>query len=210
MGKLKSLAGQSVSQATENGKLPPRRVANRLRRPREYLTEDEVVRLIEAARAEGRHRNRDAGLILLMYRHGLRVSEAIALQWRQVDLGKGLLQVERLNNGIPSTHRLLDIEVRALRLLQREYPDTPYVFVSERRARLSGAAVRKIIARAGEKAAIGFPVHPHQLRHAIGYALTQAGTDAETLRRYLGHRKLEHTTKYLALLAGVGPAVLGD
>lgn len=210
MGKSDGLTHDAVKTEPENGKVPPRRVAYRLRRPRERLSEDEIVRLIEAARAEGRHRNRDASLILLMFRHGLRVSEAIALQWRQVDLAKGVLQVERVNNGVPSTHRLLEIEIRALRLLQRDYPDTPYVFVSERRAQLSTAAVRKIVARAGQQAGIGFPVHPHQLRHAIGYVLSQAGTDPETLRRYLGHKKMEHTTRYSALLASATTAVPED
>lgn len=179
-----------------NGRVPPRRLANSERRPREYLTQDEVGRLIKAAQTVGRHGHRDAALILLMFRHGLRVSEAVALEWTQVDLEKGLLQVRRLKNGITSGHRLLDVEVRALRRLQRDYPDTPHVFVSERKAPLSAAAVRKILARAGKLAEIAFPVHPHQLRHATGYMLASQGIDARIVQRYLGHRKARYTAKY--------------
>lgn len=179
-----------------NGKVPPRRLANSERRPREYLTQDEVVRLIKAAQTVGRHRHRDAALILMMFRHGLRVSEVVALEWTQVDLEKGLLQVRRLKNGVPSGHRLLDVELRALRRLRHDYPDVPHVFVSERKAPLSAAAVRKILARAGELAEIAFPVHPHQLRHATGYMLASQGIDARTLQRYLGHRKTAYAAKY--------------
>lgn len=179
-----------------NGRVPPRRLTNRERRPREYLTQDEVTQLIKAAQTVGRHGHRDAALILLMFRHGLRVSEAVALEWDQVDLEKGLLQVRRRNNGVASGHRLLDVEIRALRRLRRDYSDTPHVFVSERKAPLSAAAVRKILARAGKLAEIAFPVHPHQLRHATGYMLASQGIDARIVQRYLGHKKTRYAARY--------------
>jgi integrase len=183
----------------QNGKVPPRRVPNAQRRPREHLTEQEIVRLMEAARTVGRHPNRDATLILLAFCHGLRVSEAVGLRWTQVDLNRGLLHVRRLKNGAPSTHRLSDIEQRALRGLRSENAAAEHVFVSERRTALSAAAVRKMLARAGERAGIGFPVHPQQLRHATGYVLTNKGTDTETLQKFMGHRKIQHTLKYSTL-----------
>ena len=100
----------TVDDATptpENGKVtPPRRVANRDRRSREHLTPQEVDKLITAASRIGRYGHRDATLILLAYRHGLRVSELVALRWDQVDLEQGLLHVARLKNGVPSTHPL--------------------------------------------------------------------------------------------------------
>ena len=182
-----------------NGKAPPRRVSNIERPPREHLTRDEVDRLIEAARRTGRHGHRDATLIVIAFRHGLRVSEAVALQWAQVDFKDGLLHVNRLKGGVPSTHPLSGVELRALRRLRRDYPDTQYVFVSERKAPLSTAGVRKLLARAGEVAEIGFPVHPHQLRHATGYALANKGVDTRTLQHYMGHKKIEHTVRYSAL-----------
>ena len=65
-------------------------------RSREYLTRDEVDQLRKAARSVGRNGHRDDTLILLMFRHGLRVSEAIDLQWDQIDLKQGFIHVSRL------------------------------------------------------------------------------------------------------------------
>src|SRR5262245_23650794 len=87
-----------------NGKVPPRRQPDRATRTREYLTPEEVERLIKAVGLGGRHGGRDQALVTLMYRHGLRVSEAISLRWDQLDLKAGLLHVNRLKNGVPSTH----------------------------------------------------------------------------------------------------------
>src|SRR5687768_9439285 len=88
---------------TVNGKVrPPFRVANRMRRSREHLTAGEVDRLMTAASRLGRHGHRDATLILLAYRHGLRVSELVALRRDQLDLQLGHLHVSRLKNGVAS------------------------------------------------------------------------------------------------------------
>src|SRR5204863_5665096 len=90
-----------------NGRVaPPRRLPNRERRTREHLTPAEVDALMAAAGRLGRHGHRDATLILLAYRHGLRVSELVALRWDQLDLRQGLLHVAQLKNGVPSTHPL--------------------------------------------------------------------------------------------------------
>ncbi len=110
---------------TLNGKVPPPRRKNKEVRSREHLTPDEVERLITSAKSLGRHGHRDATLILMDYRHGLRVSELVALRWDMVDLKQGLLHVNRLKNGVASTHPLRGPEIRALRRLKRDYPDTP-------------------------------------------------------------------------------------
>ena len=178
---------------------PPRRVPNRERRSREHLTPAEVEALMAAARSTGRHGHRDAALILIAHRHGLRVAELVALRWEQVDLAQGLLHVTRLKGGTPSPHPLRGPELRALRQLQRAYPETPYIFVSERKAPLTTGAVRKIVARAGEVAALGFPVHPHMLRHATGYKLARDGHDTRAIQHYLGHRNIQHTVRYTEL-----------
>ena len=112
----------------ENGNVPPRRLTNAARRPREYLTADEVERLITAARTRsGRHGHRDATMILLAYRHGLRVSELVGLRWDMLDLGQGHLHVQRLKNGRPSVHTVRGTELRALRRLQREQDPPPLI-----------------------------------------------------------------------------------
>jgi type 1 fimbriae regulatory protein FimE len=183
-----------------NGKVaPPRRVPNAERRTREYLTPEEVDRLVAAAGRIGRHAHRDRTLILLAYRHGLRVSELVALRWEQVDLTQGLLHVSRLKNGVPSTHPLRGPELRGLRRLQRESPASAYVFVTERRGPLTDSAVRRIVARAGAVADLGFPVHPHMLRHGCGYKLANEGHDTRAIQHYLGHRNIQHTVHYTEL-----------
>jgi integrase len=178
---------------------PPRKRPNAASRSREYLTPAEVDRLREAAAKRGRHGNRDATMILLAYRHGLRVSELIALRWEQIDLRQGVLHVRRRKNGSPSTHPLHGPEIRALRKLAREYPETPYVFVTERKGPLTDSAFRKIVARAGVTAGFGFPVHPHMLRHSTGFKLANDGQDTRAIQHYLGHKNIQHTVRYTEL-----------
>jgi type 1 fimbriae regulatory protein FimB/type 1 fimbriae regulatory protein FimE len=186
-------------QTPFSGKLPPRKPKNSDVRPREYLTEEEVDRLMRAARMIGRHGHRDATLILITYRHGLRASEAVAARWDLVDLSQGRFHVNRLKGGSPSVHPLRGVEIRALRKLQRTYPDSPYLFVSERRGPLSDSAMRKIVGRAGDRAGIGFSVHPHMLRHATGYKLANDGHDTRAIQHYLGHRNIQHSVRYTQL-----------
>ncbi len=186
-------------QTSFSGKSPPRKPKNREVRPREYLTDDEVQQLIKAARHSGRHGHRDATLILVTYRHGLRVSEAIALQWHAVDLDHGQLHVERLKEGTPTVHPLRGPEIRALRKLRRDVPRSPYVFVSERGGPLTDGAARKIVGRAGRQSRLPFPVHPHMLRHATGYKLANDGHDTRAIQHYLGHKNIQHSVRYTHL-----------
>jgi type 1 fimbriae regulatory protein FimB/type 1 fimbriae regulatory protein FimE len=188
-------------QASFSGKWPPRKPKNVDVRPREYLSEEEVYRLIRAARSVGRYGYRDSTLILLTYRHGLRVSEVIALQWAVIDLRQGRLHVRRLKDGMASVHPLRGPEIRALRRLERESPRSPYVFVSERGSPLTDSTVRKIVARAGRSAGLQFPIHPHMLRHATGYKLANDGHDTRAIQHYLGHKNIQHTVRYTQLSA---------
>jgi type 1 fimbriae regulatory protein FimB/type 1 fimbriae regulatory protein FimE len=178
---------------------PPPKVPNADRRSREHLTPSEIDRLIAAARGLGRHGDRDAAMILLAYRHGLRVSELTGLRREQVDLRQGLLHVHRRKNGLPSTHPLRGPELRALRKVFRDYPETAYVFVSERRAPMTAATFRKLIARAGDAAGLGMPIHPHMLRHSTGFKLANDGQDTRAIQHYLGHRNIQYTTIYTQL-----------
>lgn len=187
-----------LHQSSFSGKLP-RKPKNKDVRTREYLTEQEVEAVMKAASGEGRHGHRDQTLILIAYRHGLRVSELVALRWEQVDLGQGLFHVARLKNGVPSTHPLRGPELRALRRLERDYPETPYVFVTERKGPLTTDTVRKIVARAGRRAGLAFPIHPHMLRHACGFKLANAGEDTRAVQHYLGHANIQHTVRYTEL-----------
>ena len=132
-----------------------------------------------------------------MYRHALRVSEAVSLRWEQIQLERpAVLHVNRLKNGIASTHPLRGPELRALRKLRRDYPDSDYVFVTERGGPMTVPTVQKLIKRAGEKAKIRFPVHPHMLRHACGYKLANDGQDTRAIQHYMGHKNIQHTVRY--------------
>jgi len=168
-------------------------------RSRAHLTPSEVESLIKAAGKVGRHAHRDKTLILMAYRHGLRVSELISMKWDQFDLKAARLHVNRLKNGIAATHPLEGDEIRVLRRLQRDYPDSPFVFSTERGGPLCRSAVNKIVRRAGEKARIPFPVTPHQLRHACGYYLANKGIPTRTIQAYLGHANIANTQRYTAL-----------
>jgi len=191
---------ERASPGIENGKVrPPRRVTNLERRSREHLTPAEVERLVAAATKEGRHGARDAMLILIAFRHGLRVGELVAIRWDQVDLQRGTLHVNRKKNGDAATHPLAGRELRALRQLKRAYPESPFLFVTERGGPITEATVRKIIARAGKQAGMELPIHPHMLRHATGFYLANNGVDTRTIQAYLGHRNIMHTVRYTQL-----------
>jgi len=185
-----------VTSRALNGTVPPRRVPNAELRTREYLDESEVERLIKAAKVN-RQGQRDATMILIAFRHGLRAAELVDLRWDQIDLGRNAcLHVRRVKNGMPSVHPLQGDEMRALRALKRE---SSFLFVSERGAPFTTAGFAKMIARAGIEAGFKFGVHPHMLRHACGYALANRGHDTRALQAYLGHKNIQHTVRYTEL-----------
>jgi integrase len=188
-----------VTSAAVNRTVRPKRPPNADLRTREYLTEAEVERLMNAAR-RNRWGHRDATMVLVAYRHGLRSSEVADLRWEQVDFRTATLHVRRVKQGTPSTHPVLGDALRALRRLQREQePKSPFVFTSERGAPFSTAGCARMIERAGVKAKLAFKAHPHMLRHACGYALANRGHDTRALQAYLGHRNIQHTVRYTEL-----------
>jgi integrase len=187
-----------VAPAVEKRTVMPRRAKNSDLRTREYLTEQEIERLIAAAQ-QNRYGHRDATMILIAFRHGLRASEAVDLRWEQVDFNRAVLHVRRVKQGTPSVHPLSGSEMRALRRLQRESDAGPFVFVSERGAPFTTAGLARMIERAAKSARIGLKVHPHMLRHACGYALANRGHDTRALQAYLGHRNIQHTVRYTEL-----------
>jgi len=195
-------ARQTAVPVLENRKVtrPPvaRRPKNLDVRSREYLEQHEVAALIKAAKA-GRWGQRDSTLIMVMERHGLRVSEVIGLRWDAIDFRAGTIAITRLKKGTPSTHYLKGQEMRALRELRRDWPDSPFLFCSERGSPMTADNVRKLVARAGETAKMGFPVHPHMLRHSAGFRLAARGEDTRAIQGFLGHRNIAHTVRYTDL-----------
>jgi integrase len=91
-------------------------------------------------------------MILVAYRHGLRVGELVALRWDQVDFNSATLHVRRAKRGTPATHPIIGDEMRSLRRLKREQdPRSPFVFTSERGAPFTTAGFARMIERAGEE-----------------------------------------------------------
>lgn len=178
----------------------PTRKPNSAYRTREHLLEREVEALMKAAK-RNRYGQRDAAIILLMWRHGLRVSELCSLQWADVSFEDATLNVRRSKKGEQTTHPILGDEMRALRALKRDAA-SQWVFCSERGGPFDRSGIARMIERAGEAAGLPFKVHPHMLRHATGYALVNRGVDTRTLQAYMGHRSITSTTRYAALAPG--------
>jgi len=196
---LKKSPLKLVAPGTKKRTVTPRRLPNAELRTREHLTESEVGKLIKAA-GNNRWEHRDSTMILVAYRHGLRVSELVDLRWDQIDFAHARLHVRRVKQGTPSTHPILGDEMRALRKLQREQePKSPFVFTSERGSPFTTAGFARLVERAGEAAGLGFKAHPHMLRHACGFALANKGHDTRALQAYLGHKNIQHTVRYTEL-----------
>jgi len=195
---LASPALKLVAPTNKKRTVAPKRRHNGDLRTREYLTEREVERLIEAAK-DNRWGHRDATMVLLAFRHGLRASELIDLRWEQIDLKGGVLHVRRVKQGTPATHPLTGRELRALRRLEREAAGPPFVFVSERGAPFTLRGFQAMVERAGKAAGFDMKLHPHMLRHACGYKLANDGVDTRTIQSYLGHKSIQHTVRYTEL-----------
>lgn len=178
---------------------PPKRRKNSDLRPREYLTEEEVEALMKEAKKTRRNPTRDATMILVAYRHGLRVSELCNLTWRQIDFDEGRIDIVRLKNGYSSPHPLSGEELRLLRQVQRGKVASPYIFTSERGAPLSTDGFRKTLARLAKKVNFELRIHPHMLRHACGFKLANDGVDTRVIQDYLGHKNIQHTVTYTKL-----------
>jgi site-specific recombinase XerD len=188
-----------VTPTIVNRTVTPKRPPNKDLRTREHLTEAEVERLIKATQ-DNRYGHRDATMVLVAYRHGLRAAELVDLRWEQVDFRTAVLHVRRVKQGTPSTHPILGDELRALRRLQREQePRSPFLFTSERGTPFTTAGFARMIERASKAAKLSFKAHPHMLRHACGYALANRGHDTRALQAYLGHRNIQHTVRYTEL-----------
>jgi site-specific recombinase XerD len=171
-------------------------------RTREHLTEAEVQKLLSALK-QNRRGHRDWLIALMIYRHGLRVSEACDLRWDDIDLGKRTIIVRRLKRSIDSSHYLERDELTGLKRLKREQEadgnSASYVFVNERGQPFARMGIARIVERAGQAAGLPFRVHVHMLRHSTGYTLANRGMDTRRLQHFLGHASITNTVRYTAM-----------
>jgi type 1 fimbriae regulatory protein FimB len=168
---------------------------------RKHLTGTEVERLLAATKGS-RLEARDRCLLLLMFRHGLRVSEACSLKLDQVDVESRVLHVARLKKGLSTTHPLRTDELRVIKAWLAERaklkPGSKAFFVSQHRKPLNRRTAWLTIKKYGELAGLPLAAHPHMLRHACGFALADQGADTRLIQDYLGHRDIRHTVIYTA------------
>jgi type 1 fimbriae regulatory protein FimB/type 1 fimbriae regulatory protein FimE len=186
-------ASQSEKPTVQSG-----RQANAAYRTREYLTEVEIEKLLDAA-GKSRNPTRDRLLILLAFRHALRVSELVDIRVEQIDLKAATIHIRRAKNGTPGIHGLQGDELRLIRALLRENPHSAFMFRSERKAPLSIDGVQKLVERLGVAAGFAFPIHAHMLRHSAGYALAGRGVDTRTLQAFMGHKSIANTVVYTSV-----------
>ena len=168
---------------------------------RRHLVAAEVDKLLAAVKGT-RNAVRDHCLLLLMFRHGLRVSEACGLKLSQADTESRVLHVARLKQGLSTTQPLRGDELRAIKawlaVRAKMKPDTDVFFISERRTALSRKTVWLAIRTYGQRAGLPVEAYPHMLRHACGFALADQGADTRLIQDYLGHRNIQHTVRYTA------------
>ena len=170
---------------------------------RKHLTGREVERLIEAVKGS-RNEARDRCLLLLIFRHGLRVSEVCRMKLDQVDTESRVLHVARLKGGLSTTHPLRRDELRAISawLKERARMKPPSsvrtIFISEQRKPLHRSTVNLLLRTYSAAASLPLLAHPQMLRHACGFALADQGADTRLIQDYLGHRNIQHTVKYTA------------
>jgi integrase len=177
---------------------------SRHERKRPYLEPAEVSRLLDACRKPDISRNpeRDYCLLLLMFHHGLRVSEACQLTVDDVELENKLIHIKRLKNGKSISHPFYTGDLQALRnwlaIRAKLNPETDYLFISERRGPLHRATVWALIQKAAETAGLSkLHVHPHMLRHSAGFYLAnRTKGDLRLIQSFLGHRNIQNTTRY--------------
>jgi type 1 fimbriae regulatory protein FimB len=169
--------------------------ADRHERDKDYLGDGAIAALLDAAKA-GRHGIRDHLLLLVMFRHGLRVSEAVDLRRDELDLDQAQLWVRRLKGGLSVEQPIAGDELRAIkRHLATRTDALPWLFISERDHPLTRQAVNYLIATVATRAGL-VGVHPHVLRHSCGFALANKGHDLRLIQDYLGHRDPKHTAHY--------------
>jgi len=164
-------------------------------RPVDYLTEVEVRRLAEGAK-KSRNPERDMLLIQMLFRHGLRESEARLIRRDAIKLDSAQIWIDRVKGGRPSYHPISGEELRLLRrYLRTRLDDLPWLFISERLLPLSDRSVRVIVANAAKAAGLGH-VHPHMLRHSCGFYLHNKGHNSRLIQDYLGHANPSSTMLY--------------
>jgi type 1 fimbriae regulatory protein FimE len=204
----------SLTENRKEGKTTrPKRLRNLDYRPREYLSENEVERLISVAlreghrrrqnKSQGRHKGnhslRNALMIMMAFRHSFRAGELVRLRWDDVDFQEQTLHCRRLKNGIDGVHPLGSRELKLLGRLKKQQQPSRYIFMTERGSPITTSTFLKLVRRLGEDAGFDMPLHSHMLRHSTGHVLVSKYVPIRNLQMFMGHRQIQNTTKYAQL-----------
>jgi integrase len=170
---------------------------------RRYLSQDEMELLLSASR-RGRAGERNYCLLLMMYIHGCRISEALSITFSDIDFNSGHIYIRRSKHGFSTIQPLLNRESDALfnwLKIRQGYTNSSlsqYIFISQRGRTLSRKQAYNIVKDAGHAAGIPVATYPHMLRHSCGYALADRGMNTRLIQDYLGHKNIRHTVHYTA------------
>jgi type 1 fimbriae regulatory protein FimB len=178
----------------------------RAKRRREHLEPDEMKKFLAAAKTSSRNPVRDYAIMLMMFRHGLRVSELCDMKLNDINLKTKSFHVPRGKGCDDACHELYNGESGALRawLVERAKMNPAEscdaLFISERRQRLNRGTIHLAVRLIAEAAGLGhLEVHPHMLRHSCGFDLINRSFDVRTIQGYLGHRSISSTVRYTHL-----------
>ena len=165
---------------------------------RDYLYPAEIEKLLSVAKSSPRHGLRNHLMILLTYRHALRISEVTDLREADINLVDGRIYCRRLKGSLSNTHPMEGDEIRLCRSWFKKRPNSAkgFVFVSERGSPLTRQSAWRIVAEAGNLAGLGLDVHPHMLKHSCGYYLANKGLDTRLIQDYMGHKQIQNTVRY--------------
>jgi len=194
------MSNQKNSPNRRNVKSLLNRTTNAHEKKKDFLSNAEIKLLLDASK-KSRYPQRNYILLLMMYRHGLRVSEAINIKLGDVNLKESRIWINRLKKGLSVEHPIEGEELRAIkRYLNKRDDNLPWLFISERKQPLTRQAVNYIVSTASQKAKL-LNVHPHTLRHSCGFYLANKGYDLRLIQDYLGHRDPKHTSRYTRVVS---------
>jgi type 1 fimbriae regulatory protein FimB len=169
---------------------------------RRHLDEAEIEAFLSAAK-QTRHGARDYAMMLLTYRHGLRVSELVGLRLTDISLKTGQIHIRRSKGSESNAQSLAGDELRVLRewlkiRARSKFEHLPWLFVSER-GPMERYAVNYLAKEIGKRAGLTVPVHPHMLRHSTGYALVNRSKYLRVIQAWMGHKNIQNTVLYTKL-----------
>jgi site-specific recombinase XerD len=199
---------RSLSPAARDGYHAGRRPANAGKTyPAEILTPREIGALLRACSSKSATGARNRALITILYRGGLRVSEALALEPKDVDAARGTIAVL---HGKGDRRRTVGLDPEAVALIERWLDHRRKLGLSRRRSELlctlqgrplKSSYVRSLLPRLAASAGIEKRVHPHALRHSHAAELAVEGFPLNLIQIQLGHANLATTDRYLRHIA---------